>query len=462
MTLVVLVALATWSSPASPRFAGGGSDGLVADVPAVSAPEGGATAEPGNSAPAPEAAASPAAALGVMAPAAATEPVATAASDGQPAPAAAAAPDVAAAPVVEPAATALALAAPVAASTAAPANAAAAAPPTSAALPDPASIDRTYAIHPDPVGSTAHRGADLQNGLAVGSAPAPADLSASAAGAVDPFPLPPGTPKQQAINAQTVAMGGLLPSHRILTYYGHPHDPNMGILGEYEKPELVQILRTKAAEYEAVDPSRPVIPAFEVIATVAQGWPAEDDTYLLNTDLETLVEYADFAEANDMLLFLDLQIGRNTVPAEIEKVRSLLERPHVHLALDPEFAIAEGQVPGTHIGELTAEQIREAQDILAAMVNDLGLPPKILIIHQFREDMILGKERLGPVAGVQLVIESDGFGAPGLKTQVYDILIGANEKEFSGIKHFYRQDKPLMTPAETLALEPSPLLIIYQ
>ena len=72
----------------------------------------------------------------------------------------------------------------------------------------------------------------------------------------------------------------------------------------------------------------------EVIATVAQGWPAEDDTYLLNTDMETLVAYADFAEANDMLLFLDLQIGRNTVPAEIEKVRSLLERPYVHLALD--------------------------------------------------------------------------------------------------------------------------------
>jgi hypothetical protein len=199
-----------------------------------------------------------------------------------------------------------------------------------------------------------------------------------------------------------------------------------------------------------------------VIATVAQGWPATEGTYLLDTDMETLVEYADFAEANGILLFLDLQIGRNTVAAEIEKVRSLLERPHVHLALDPEFAIAEGQVPGTHIGELSAEQIRQAQDMLAGIVRDRGLPPKILVVHQFREDMILGKERLEPVAGVQLVIESDGFGPPNLKTEVYGILIRDGAPEYPGIKHFYRQDVPLMTPAETLALDPSPLLIIYQ
>jgi hypothetical protein len=105
---------------------------------------------------------------------------------------------------------------------------------------------------------------------------------------------------------------GLLPANRILTYYGHPHDPNMGILGEYPKDDLLGLLRAEAANYEATDPSRPVIPAFEVIATVAQAEPTQGGQYLLDTDTETLVEYADFAEANGILLFLDLQIGRNT------------------------------------------------------------------------------------------------------------------------------------------------------
>ncbi len=282
---------------------------------------------------------------------------------------------------------------------------------------------------------------------------------------VDPalLPLiPRATQQEQAVLAETVAMGGLLPTNRILAYYGHPHDANMGILGEYDKTDLLALLQAEAANYEAADPTRPVIPAFEVIATVAQGWPAQDGQYLLDTDVETLEEYADFAEANGILLFLDLQIGRNTIPAEIEKVRPLLERPHVHLALDPEFAVADGQVPGTHLGEVTAEHLNEAQEILANIVREGGLPPKILIVHQFREDMILGKERLRPVPGVQLVIESDGFGAPSVKIEVYDVLIRDDGFEYPGVKHFYRQDVPVMTASETLALDPPPLVVIYQ
>jgi hypothetical protein len=269
-------------------------------------------------------------------------------------------------------------------------------------------------------------------------------------------------PARLAAMERTVAMGGLLPANRILAYYGHPHDPNMGILGEYEKEELLALLRAEAASYEAADPARPVIPAFEVIATVAQDWPTSTGHYLLDTDRTTLEAYADFAEANGILLFLDLQIGRNTVPGEIAKVMPLLERPHVHLALDPEFAIAEGQTPGTHIGELTAAQITEAQEILGRLVTERNLPPKILIVHQFQEDMILGKQELQPVDGVQVVIESDGFGPPASKQKVYTFIITEDEYEYSGVKHFYKQDVPVMTAAETLALDPSPLLVIYQ
>ena len=83
----------------------------------------------------------------------------------------------------------------------------------------------------------------------------------------------------------------------------------MGILGEYSMEDLRDQVLAEAANYEAADPSRPVIPAFELIATVAQPTPGADGTYILDTDLPTLTEYADFAEANDMLVFLDLQIG---------------------------------------------------------------------------------------------------------------------------------------------------------
>ena len=293
-------------------------------------------------------------------------------------------------------------------------------------------------------------------------AAAAAELTEQGAGAARISP--PSETEARGSQSSSANPGGaeLLPTSRILTYYGHPHDQNMGILGEHPKEDLLALLRAEAANYEAIDPSRPVLPAFELISTVAQRDPGVDGTYILDTDLETLTEYVDFAAANDVLVLLDLQIGRGTVADEIAKVRPLLEQPHVHLALDPEFAVADGETPGLYIGELSAEEITYAQETLAELAAEQGLPPKLLIVHQFVEDMIVGKNELAPVPGVQLVIDADGYGAPSHKTEVYDILVRNEPVEFAGVKLFYRQDEPLMTPAEILALDPSPDIIIYQ
>ena len=254
----------------------------------------------------------------------------------------------------------------------------------------------------------------------------------------------------------------LLPDYRVVAFYGHPHDPGMGIVGEHEIEQLVEILREEAANYAAADPSRPVIPALEIIATVAQPVPGSDGTYILDTDTETLTEYIDFAAEHGMVVILDLQVGRSTVAAEIEKVRDLLARPNVHLAIDPEFAVAEGEIPSQYIGSIGAESITYAQEVLAEISAANGIPPKMLIVHQFREDMIRDKNQLAPVPGVQLVIDADGFGAPELKTAVYNFLVRDEPVEFGGVKLFYSQDVPLMTPQEILALVPAPDVIIYQ
>ena len=258
------------------------------------------------------------------------------------------------------------------------------------------------------------------------------------------------------------ADAALLPDYRIVMFYGHPHDPAMGVVGEHEIEQLAEILRQEAANYAAADPSRPVIPALEVIATVAQRVPGSDGTYILDTDTETLTTYIDFATEQGMVVVLDLQVGRGTVAAEIEKVRELLSRPNVHLAIDPEFAVAEGQIPGEYIGSISAESITYAQKVLAEISATHGIPPKVLIVHQFREDMIQGKEQLAPIPGVQLVIDADGYGAPELKTAVYNFLVRDEPVEYAGVKLFYKQDVPLMTPQEILALVPAPDVIIYQ
>jgi hypothetical protein len=254
----------------------------------------------------------------------------------------------------------------------------------------------------------------------------------------------------------------LLPSHRILSYYGFPGDPMMGILGEYEMEELLARLRDQAEAYEAVDPDRPLKLAFEVIATVAQRDPGMDGNYLAGISNETIQEYVDFTGANDMLLILDMQFGRNTVQQEIDSIRQWLEYPHVHLALDPEFAIQEGEVPGENLGRIDATDVTYAQNELAAISREFNIPPKILVVHQFTLSSITNRETIQPVPGVQFLLEVDGWGPPHTKEATYDIIVGPELIEFYGFKLWYKQDEPLMTPEEVLNLDPSPDLVIYQ
>jgi hypothetical protein len=256
--------------------------------------------------------------------------------------------------------------------------------------------------------------------------------------------------------------GSILPQYRILLYYGFPGDANMGILGEYDMQRLMEMLYEQAAEYEAADPSRPVKIAFEVIASVAQEEPMSDNSYLLDAPSTLLDQYTEFTAANDILLFFDLQIGRRTVQTEVEGLRPWLMNEHVHLALDPEFSMKEGQVPGSVIGSVNAADITWTQNYLADLTIEAGIPPKVLIVHQFTETMIADKDTLAPVPGVQLVIEFDGWGTPDLKRTGYAAMITHEPIEYNGIKLFYQQDQPLMTPQDVLDLSPVPDIVIYQ
>ena len=45
----------------------------------------------------------------------------------------------------------------------------------------------------------------------------------------------------------------------------------MGVLGQYPEDEVISKLQDAVAEWQAADPSTPVIPAIEYIAVTAQG-----------------------------------------------------------------------------------------------------------------------------------------------------------------------------------------------
>jgi hypothetical protein len=274
------------------------------------------------------------------------------------------------------------------------------------------------------------------------------------------------TPHAPRVAAQGDGTGGsgdyLLPANRILSYYGFPTNELMGILGEYSKEDLLPLLQEQAAAYEVADPSRPVKLAYEVIASVAQRDAGADGNYLEYTEPAWIQEYIDYTAANDLLLILDMQYGRNSTEQEIDAVEEYLVYPHVHLALDPEFHVADGEVPGEDLGQIDATDVDYALQRLAQLSADNGIPPKILIVHQFNVYSIANKEQIQEIDGVQFVLEVDGWGDPEMKQGTYDVIAGEVPFSFYGFKLWYQQDVPLMTPEEVLALVPAPDIVIYQ
>jgi hypothetical protein len=276
-----------------------------------------------------------------------------------------------------------------------------------------------------------------------------------------PVLIPELNLETQETEEQPLTAGGIFPNNRVLAFYGFPGNTNMGILGEYDKARLLERLREQAKAYEEADPEHPVILAFEVIASVAQNEPQDDGSYVLDTDSALLDEYAEFTGSNGLLLILDVQIGYRTVANEILGLKPWLSQNHVHLALDPEFAMEDGQIPGEHIGQIDAEDITFAQKWLVDLSAEVGGSPKMLVVHQFQQMMITNKDLVEPMTGVQLVINADGWGVPDNKRATYDFVNRVTHVEYHGIKLFYLQDVPLMEPAEIVNLDPAPLLVVY-
>jgi hypothetical protein len=261
--------------------------------------------------------------------------------------------------------------------------------------------------------------------------------------------------------------GAVFPARRVVAFYGNPLSKKMGVLGEYPKDEMLGKLDQEVARWAKADPSHPVQPALHLIVTVAQGAPGKNGLYRLQMRDSMVNEIYSWAKAKHALMFLDVQVGKSTVEAEIQRLAPFLENPDVHLAIDPEFAMAtSGRVPGTKIGTLDAKDVNYAVHFLDSIARAKNLPPKILVVHRFTRPMVTNAKDIRFTPHVQVVMDMDGWGPPWLKFDSYHDYIKKEPVQFTGFKLFFHNDTKsgtaMLTPAEVLRLTPKPLYIQYQ
>ncbi len=253
-----------------------------------------------------------------------------------------------------------------------------------------------------------------------------------------------------------------LPTNRLIIYYGNPFSSAMGPLGAYSDDELLAKLRQQAQVYADHDPQHPVIPAFDYVTPVAQASATADGTWRARMPGDSIEHYRELANSNHMLFFMDMQIAHSTVQSEVNNVWSFLQQPGVDLALDPEFDMPPGTTPGIEFGHMSASEINWVIDKLSNLVLTEHLPPKILIIHQFRESMLPDWQNIRIKPGVAVVTSVDGFGTPEAKISDYRIFDKQQLIQYPGFKLFYKWDRPLMSPSAVLKMDPPPLMVMYQ
>jgi hypothetical protein len=254
----------------------------------------------------------------------------------------------------------------------------------------------------------------------------------------------------------------LVQDQSIVAYYGTPKQPDMGILGEHDAETLAWLLSARAARFDALNGDAHVKPALHLVYGVAQPEAGRDGLHLRYVDDRTVRQYLDLARRNGFALIIDLQIGHSDALTEAEKVLPFLNEPDVHLALDPEFALAGIARPGQQIGELRAADINAVQDLLARVAAEQGLPRKTLVVHQFEESMLPDASGIERRDDVDLIIDMDGFGRAEIKEARYGMYGAADYAPFGGIKLFLQHDPDLMTEQQLLDLEPQPVFFLYQ
>jgi hypothetical protein len=250
----------------------------------------------------------------------------------------------------------------------------------------------------------------------------------------------------------------IFPANRVVSFYGAPQLPAT-IVGRKAPNAAASKLLSQADAYAGPN-QRPVIPAFDLIAVIATSTRGADRKYRFRQDESVISTYLQQAREIGARLMLDIQPGRANVVSEVRALEPWLAQPDVDVSIDPEWNVGRRGVPGRTQGSIRARKLNRVSDRLQDLIDANSLPPKLLVVHQFRKRSVRKRRRITQRPDVGVTLNFDGIGKPAAKKAGYADL--SSPKLFDGFSLFYRRDRRLMMPAGVLRLEPEPDFVLYQ
>lgn len=288
----------------------------------------------------------------------------------------------------------------------------------------------------------------------------------SATSAASPSPTPSSATSQPAAPAALeLPRGGrtVFPRYRLMGYSGLTGAAALGRLGTGDLDQRVREIERRGQRYRQ---GRELLPVLEVITTIVNATPGPDGKYRSRISDKEIARYHRAARRHRALLLLNLQPGRSTFLAEAKAYRKWLAKPDVGLALDPEWAMAPGQVPGRVYGHSTGAELSEVAAYLSRLAVRHDLPEKVMVYHQVAATVVRRESALRDHPRVAVIKSVDGIGSAGAKIETYRHVNKTTPKfVHAGFKLFFTEDRkhgPLMTPREVLALKPKPEYVLYE
>ncbi|HEX8792812.1 MAG TPA: hypothetical protein VF765_17825 [Polyangiaceae bacterium] len=256
----------------------------------------------------------------------------------------------------------------------------------------------------------------------------------------------------------------IFPDHVLVGFCGTPGAPALGEL--WTKPEVkAKKLLTFGAQYAG---SRKLLPVFELIAVVVQGYAGPDGKWRVRVFDKVVDEYLRVARENNGILLLNIQPGASDFLTEVKRFDKYLHEPDVGIALDPEWAMIDAKhTPGVFYGQATGDTISSVIQYMADIVKQDDLPEKVLVFHRVNAYVVKHEEDIKQAPGVVVVESVDGLGPKGMKINTYNALMHTKAPWIHpGFKLFFDEDTHnggrLMSPKEVLELTPQPEYVMYE
>lgn len=255
----------------------------------------------------------------------------------------------------------------------------------------------------------------------------------------------------------------IFPKHRLVGFSGG-RSAAFGRLDVNDIEGAVRDLRELIPAYAA--DGRTVLPVFELITVIAHDSPTDSGLYRTVEPDDVIQTYLDAAREHGALLLLNVQPGRADFLDDVALLERWLREPDVGLALDPEWAVDPGEVPGRTYGRTTGAELNSVAQWLSRLVKEHDLPEKVLVFHQVHASVVETEADLKPHPGVALVKSVDGIGVRSEKEHTWNRLMPTKPVwVHAGFKLFFEEDTrrgPLMTPGQVLDLEPLPEYVLYE